>query len=41
MRPLKRYSTNKGHSAKQFRKNTSRTHPININPTPMRGGIRL
>lgn len=41
MRPLKRNFTNKRHSAKTFRKNTSRTHRLNMGPTPNRGGFRL
>lgn len=40
MRPLKRHGTNKGRSARQFRRNVSRTKGLNIT-APMRGGIRL
>lgn len=41
MRPVKRYGVNKRHSARKFRHNVSRTHPINMRGAPMRGGIRL
>lgn len=41
MRPVKRFSVSKGHSAKQFRNNVSRTKAPNMAPGPMRGGIRL
>lgn len=36
-----RYPVSKRKSAKQFRRNTSRTKRINTSPTPMRGGFRL
>lgn len=41
MTPLKRRPVNKGHSAKQFRKTTSRTKAANMAQAPMRGGWRL
>lgn len=41
MKPLKRKPVNKHSSAKQFRKNVSKTKKVNIAPNPMRGGIRL
>lgn len=37
----RRYGVNKGGSAKQFRKNSSRTKAVNLSAGPMRGGIRL
>lgn len=40
MRPLRRRNVNKGKSARQFRRNTTRTKGANISG-PMRGGIRL
>lgn len=40
MRPLKRYSVNKGRSAAAFRGNAKRTRKVNV-IGPMRGGIRL
>lgn len=40
MRPLKRKPVSKRGSARQFRGNTSRTHPLNMKG-PMRGGIRI
>lgn len=40
MRPVKRSFVNKGHSAKQFRKNSSKAKAGNFSG-PMRGGIRL
>jgi hypothetical protein len=36
-----RKKANKRQSAKQFRKNTSRTNLLNIRGNPMRGGYRL
>lgn len=41
MRPVSRSYVNKGSSARQFRRNVSRTHPKNIVRAPMRGGWRL
>lgn len=41
MRPSKRYGVHKGRSAGQFRRNVSRTHPVNVRVSVMRGGIRL
>lgn len=41
MRPLNRKNVNKKHSAAKFRHGASRTKGVNINPNPMRGGIRL
>lgn len=41
MRPVKRYGVSKHRSARSFRRNTSRTRAANVNPAPMRGGIRL
>lgn len=40
MKPVKRYSVNKGKSAQQFKNNVGRTRPANL-ANPMRGGIRL
>lgn len=40
MRPLKRHSVSKKHSARKFRKNVGRTKAVNMKG-PMRGGIRL
>lgn len=40
MRPVKRYGVSKRGSAGKFRRQTSRTQPINMRG-PMRGGIRL
>lgn len=37
----KRRPVNKFKSAKKFRGAVGRTHPKNMAPTPMRGGIRL
>lgn len=37
----KRMPVNKHKSAKKFRHNVSRTHPMNMKAAPMRGGIRL
>jgi len=41
MRPLKRGSVHKQHSAKQFRRNVGKTKAVNVRGAPMRGGIRL
>lgn len=41
MRPSKRFGVNKHRSARRFRSNVSRTHPVNVRATVMRGGIRL
>lgn len=41
MKHLKRKPVNKHKSAKQFRKNVSKTKKINVVAGPMRGGIRL
>lgn len=41
MRPLDRRGVNKGSSARQFRKHSSRTKGANMKGAPMRGGIRL
>lgn len=41
MRPSKRYSVGKRHSAKQFKRNVGRTKGANVSGAPMRGGIRL
>ena len=41
MRPVSRGSVNKSRSVRQFRKNSGRTKRANVNPSPMRGGIRL
>jgi len=41
MRPSKRYGVNKRRSAGGFRRNVSRTHPVNVRASVMRGGIRL
>ena len=41
MRPVARSSVNKSRSVRQFRKNSARTKRANVNPNPMRGGIRL
>jgi hypothetical protein len=38
---MHRMPVNKHKSAKQFRHNTSRTHPKNLSPPPMRGGYRM
>lgn len=38
---MKRYNVNKGHSAKSFRRHTSKTRAINVAPPPQRGGFRL
>jgi uncharacterized Fe-S cluster-containing MiaB family protein len=38
---MRRYSVNKGKSAKQFRKQVSRTKVANLRSNPMRGGWRL
>lgn len=41
MRPLKRKFENKRSGARKFRKDSSRTNPVNMRGAPMRGGIRL
>lgn len=41
MRPSKRSPVNKGHSAKQFKRNVRHTKGANVSAAPMRGGIRL
>ncbi|WNK12541.1 MAG: hypothetical protein [Microvirus sp.] len=38
---MKRRHVNKAQSASKFRSNVNVTKRININPSPMRGGIRL
>lgn len=38
---MKRSPVNKQKSAKQFKRNVSKTKRANIAPAPMRGGIRL
>lgn len=38
---MKRFSVNKGRSAKKFRKQISRTKAPNVQAGPMRGGWRL
>lgn len=40
MKPVKRYSTSKHGSAKQFSRRQNRTKALNV-AAPMRGGIRL
>lgn len=37
----KRHRMSKRSSKKSFGKNAGRTHKFNLNPRPMRGGIRL
>ncbi|WNK12951.1 MAG: hypothetical protein [Microvirus sp.] len=41
MRPLQRKHVNKSKSAKKFSHGSAKTKHANINPNPMRGGIRL
>lgn len=41
MRPTKRSGVSKGRSARQFRRNTTRTKSPNMSLMPMRGGWRL
>jgi hypothetical protein len=41
MKPLSRSHVNKSGSAKHFRHQVGHTHPKNVIPMPMRGGIRL
>lgn len=41
MRPVKRYSVSKGHSARKFRHHVGRTKAANTAMAPMRGGWRL
>ena len=36
-----RSAVHKGHSAKQFQRHSSKTHPKNVKVRPMRGGFRL
>jgi len=38
---MRRYSVNKGSSARQFRSKVGRTKAPNVKAGPMRGGIRL
>ncbi|WNK12645.1 MAG: hypothetical protein [Microvirus sp.] len=38
---MKRRHVNKAQSASKFRSNVNRTKVINVNTSPMRGGIRL
>lgn len=38
---MKRFSVNKGRSARKFRGQVSRTKYANVKAGPMRGGIRL
>lgn len=38
---MRRHSVNKSSSARQFRSNTMKTKAANVQPGPMRGGIRL
>jgi hypothetical protein len=38
---MKRQKMNKKKSKKLFSKTADRTHPKNVQPPPMRGGIRL
>lgn len=38
---MRRFSVNKGQSARKFRGGASRTKAINLRGSPMRGGIRL
>lgn len=37
----KRYKMKNKKSKRQFRKTADRTHRMNLNPRPMRGGTRL
>lgn len=41
MKPLKRKPVNKKKSARKFGHKSTKTKAANINPAPMRGGIRL
>lgn len=41
MRPVSRQRVNKQRSARQFRRNTSRTKSPNVRGAPMRGGLRF
>lgn len=41
MKPLSRKPQNKYKSAKKFKHNVHKTKSINLQPAPMRGGIRL
>lgn len=38
---MRRFSVNKGKSARKFRSNVGRTKRINVAPPPMRGGYRI
>jgi len=38
---MRRYSVNKGQSARKFRANSAHTKAANLRGNPMRGGIRL
>lgn len=38
---MRRYSVNKGQSARKFGSQLSRTKMLNMKAAPMRGGIRL
>lgn len=38
---MKRYKMSRGQSKKSFSRGADRTHRINVDPRPMRGGIRL
>lgn len=38
---MKRIPVNKHRSAKQFKRNVSKTKSVNMKAAPMRGGIRL
>jgi len=41
MRPLKRKPVHKSKSSRQFRRNVGHTKALNLQGSPMRGGIRL
>lgn len=41
MRSTKRYSVNKGRSAKSFRKSAGKSKAANFRPPAMRGGYRM
>lgn len=41
MKPSSRQGVNKHSSAKQFRRDSSRTKALNMAPRPMRGGFRI
>lgn len=38
---MKRYKMSRSHSKKSFSRGANRTHRINVDARPMRGGIRL